>query len=228
MHEKQIDLGFRPGNLKPPTREIAFINRATIGKIGDARVIPLSESIIGVEICGTIGVIDIHQFRWPAIDRIAPKVVRFSRDLKFGFVKGGYKSAFSLCRRNSERDTIGLEEGPRLFGCLDFHRRCGFQQRYELGGSYAEFACLVWLALTKMRQDGGHGRKKSGGVVFPPSWQIAERHFLDGKGRAHCSDSVAISFQFGSRERMSREKVQMSSTSATASGSPSTSLPSLS
>ncbi len=40
----------------------------------------------------------------------------------------------------------------------------------------------------------------------------------------HCSDSVAISFQLGSRERTSRAKVQTSMTSATSSASPSMSV----
>ena len=75
MNEKQIDLRSCPGNLKAPALQIPFVDLPAVGKIGNTVFILPAESIGRIETGRTIGVVDIHQLRRPAVNRITPDVV---------------------------------------------------------------------------------------------------------------------------------------------------------
>lgn len=232
MDEEHVDLGAGIGDFQTAAGEKSFFDRTAIRKFLDPAVATAAEDEIRVHSCRPVRVVDVDEVRGAPVEGKAELRIRPSPYLDLGFVESGDEAGPFLFRADSERNELGLEKCAcgRRIGEIAARRLEGGQ---EVADRNAERAGLVRLHLRCMpvtapkRSD--HRRR----VVRRPAGQLRKGDRLEMKSHGRplpgqFSDSVAISFQFGSRERISRAKVHRSFTSATESASPSTSFPCLS
>ena len=171
---------------------------------------------------------EAHEVARSGEDRPAERFGFGERAGDQGLVIAGQEALLPLSR-DPERPEPGFEEALRLRGVRrrrGERRPCGLDQcaRGFSGGASA-----------KLPVDERAGRaleavERRQMVVLAEAVEVVERERVEARRfrRQGRSDCVAVSRQFGSRERTSRTKVQRSTWSTTSVGEPSTTAPALS
>ena len=220
MGKEDVGLRFRPGDFQAASVEIAEVDRLAVGVFGNLPVTQMPEHVGGVDGNRTVGVVQIDQVIGAAVEGIAPGRIGCDRDFDVRLVKGGDEAVAAIVAANEKRDEMGLEKRAGLASRAGAAQLfCGLHCWQKLLGSYAEGTGAIGFLVQNMRPASPkRGNQFPGVVLAPPGQTVEAASYQREPGCHHCSDSVPTSFQFGSRERVSRAKVQISLTSATSSG----------
>jgi len=217
MRKEDVDPVAGPGYLEPAAVQISLVDVAPVRIGADRSVLPAAEGV-GQHVRGPILVADIDEIRWMPVEGMRPDPGRGCGDFDLGLVEAGDETGRIIHQSDQKRLEVFLEKPARVGGALRDPGEERLVDRQYLLRREAKGAAAIGFYRPALPETGEHALEKRTRVVLSPARELPEAGSPERKTRGlprHCSDSVATSFQFGSRERESRAKVQISVTSAT-------------